>query len=116
VWFGGRVYSRAVLHTGATLKLRDVWVAGPPPVRAEATTPEGAVGANDATTSGRTVADRSRRRFGAIVIVMAVVVGGIVILATSDVIIGIAVGAAVYAVGTRLSKSSPAKHSHSSSR
>lgn len=25
VWFGGRVYAGAILHTGATLKLRDAW-------------------------------------------------------------------------------------------
>ena len=111
VWFGGRVYSRAVLHTGATLKLREVWAAGPPPVRAAATT-EGAVAASDAT-SARTVDKRSRRHVGGIAIAIAVVVCGVVILATSDVIIGIAVGAAVYAVGTRLTRASVAKHSES---
>jgi hypothetical protein len=106
-----------VLHTGATLKLSDVWAEGAPAARTGATTSEVQVTANDATLAGRTVEDRSRRqRLSAFAVVIAVVVGGAVILATSDVIIGIAVGAAVYAVGTRLSKFSPAKHSPSSSR
>jgi ABC-2 type transport system permease protein len=117
VWFGGRVYSRAALHTGATLKLRDVWTGEPSAARPGARTMGPDVAVNEARAPRSAVeAGASRRRASAGAIVLAVVVGGIVILATSDVIIGIAVGAAVYTVGRKVARLSLPKRSNSSPR
>jgi ABC-2 type transport system permease protein len=95
VWFGGRVYRRAVLHTGPTLKLLDVLTREAPPASIGAR--EGATVEGDAHPPHRwtTVA----------VVAGAVVLGGIVALLTGDVIIGIAVGAAGYAVASRVVRS-----------
>jgi ABC-2 type transport system permease protein len=83
---GGRVYSRAVLHTGAALKLRDVW-------RDRATAPP-----------AREVGPREERR--RLVTLAVVAVGLFVAVATvaNDVILGVAVGAGFFAVGSRVVK------------
>ena len=100
VWFGGRVYSRAVLHTGATLKLRDAWSRGAPATTATATVSTNAP-PTDVATPG--AGDHGRRRWTSVAVAAgAVVVGGSVAAATSDVIIGVAVGAAVYAIAAKL--------------
>jgi hypothetical protein len=99
VWFGGRVYSRAVLHTGAMLKLRDVWTRDAP-----SATNRDAVERPVAPTA----AHAPHRWTTAAVLLGAVVLAGIVGLVTSDVIIGIAVGAATYAIASRVVRSHPA--------
>lgn len=106
VWFGGRVYSRAVLHTRATLKLRDAWTAEPPTA--------GALGTTTALEVPPGETGSSRHPATALTIAIAVAVGGIAMIATSDVIIGIAVGAAAYAIGTKMPRLSVPKHPHSS--
>ena len=101
VWIGGRVYSRAVLHTGATLKLRDVWRReASKAMHGEAT--EGVI----ATSPADAQAPHHRWMMAA-VIAGAIVLGGIVALVTSDAIIGIAVGAASYAIASRLAGAHP---------
>ncbi len=98
VWFGGRVYSRAVLHTGTTLKLREVWSReASSPMRGRA--------------SARTDAPAPRRLTTLTVVIGAVALGSVIVLVTSDVVIGIAVGAAGYAVASRLVRSYPPQHS-----
>lgn len=82
VVLGGRIYARAVLHTGGVVRLVDAWrgtrttsMAAPAPVsRWESAAP--AVG--------------------------AVAAGGITIALSGDVVIGVAVAAGLYAVGSRL--------------
>jgi ABC-2 type transport system permease protein len=99
VWFGGRVYSRAVLHTGATLKLREVISADAPVETTTGTEPA----PDDAVPAKRAPAKQSRRELASAgAIVLAVVLGAIVATITTDVIIGVAVGAAAYAVGVRV--------------
>jgi len=106
VWFGGRVYSRAVLHTGATLKLRDVWARGTPTTGATTTASTNAP-VSDATAPG--IDHQARHRWTSVALTAgAMVLGGGVAVATSDVIIGIAVGAATYAVAAKLVRSHPA--------
>jgi hypothetical protein len=93
VRLAGRVYVRAILHTGPTLKLREVWRG-----RAEG---QGAVtssGVESAGQGSRVVAlgaGARRREIAAMVagVVLAVVVGVI----TRDVVIGVAVGALLVA-------------------
>src|SRR4029079_6694514 len=95
----GRVYSRAALHTGATLKLREAWTH-----EASSTATGTAPGATPLSTNGH----NDHRRKAVALVVAAVVLGGVVALVSRDVIIGIAVGAAGYAVGARVMRSRPA--------
>jgi ABC-2 type transport system permease protein len=109
VVFAGRVYAGAILHTAATVRLRDAWrrTGAPVPAVAGAGTlrmqhqptlqpSEGVAGMT------RTKRGVDRRTLG----VLALAVGsgtGAAVLA-SDVIIGVAAGAAFYAVATRVLK------------
>ncbi|HEY3483878.1 MAG TPA: ABC transporter permease, partial [Ilumatobacteraceae bacterium] len=90
VAFAGRVYTGAILHTAATLKLRDAWR------RTGAAQPN----ADGPASAG----DRSHDRRPLGILVVAVGSGISVAVITSDVIIGVAVGAALFAVATRLLK------------
>jgi ABC-2 type transport system permease protein len=95
VALGGRVYTHAILHTGATLKLGDAWrgtrtMDHPAPLPV---TP----------TSGTSVHLPDRRD-------IAIIGGGVALAATvfavtQDAVIGIAVGAAFCAIGLRVVKS-----------
>lgn len=86
VVFAGRVYAGAILRTGATVKVWDAWrgTSGPADV---CTTP---------TTHGI-----PRTTNGALA---GVALAGAVYVFTRDVIMGLAVGAGFYAVGSRIAK------------
>jgi ABC-2 type transport system permease protein len=84
VVLGGRIYSNAVLHTGGVVRLLEAW-RGSPTVKAPT-----------ATTS--------RRWEQAAPAGLAAAAGGLTIALSRDVIIGIAVAAGTYAVGSRLVK------------
>ena len=93
VVLGGRIYASAVLHNGPTLKLRDAWR------QSEADSP--VVAARTTTLEGPTV-DRSitrRNQTAVLALAAALAAGGVVVAATGDVVIGIAVGAALFALG-----------------
>ena len=105
VALGGRVYTRAILHTGATLSLRDAWR-----------------GARPATSSASTVGDqhdkvtvevgeaenaerRGRDRFRIVApIALAAIAGVVVFLLAQDFVISVAVAAGVYALVSRLAR------------
>lgn len=96
---GGRVYARAVLHTGATLKLRDVWRDERAGERSPAPAPD---------RTGRTLDERS-----AVVAlgIVAATLFAVIAATTHDVILGLAIAAGVFAVGTRVVKGhSPVRH------
>ena len=100
VVLGGRIYSAAVLHSGPTLKLRDIWhteVAhdAPPARRSPPTNVE---------RHSPTTAPRRQARSTPVAVVVATAVGGLAIIVTNDVIIGVAVGAALFAVIDRVTK------------
>lgn len=82
VVLGGRIYSRAVLHTGGVVRLVDAW-------RGARTTSVGAPAAASRWESAAPAA-------------VAAVAGGVTIALSGDVIIGVAVAAGTYAVGSRL--------------
>jgi ABC-2 type transport system permease protein len=100
VVLGGRVYTAAVLHNGPTLKVRDVWhtevAHDAPPQRSS---PPNGVERRSPTTSLRRGA-----RSAAVTVFVATAVGGLAIIMTNDVIIGVAVGAALFAVIDRVTK------------
>jgi ABC-2 type transport system permease protein len=88
VALGGRIYSRAVLHTGGVVRLVDAWRGS-------------AAGASvGATTATATV----HRWEQAVPGVAAAVTGGVTIALSRDVVIGIAVAAMTYAVASRTAR------------
>lgn len=106
VVLGGRVYTGAILHTGAVLKLRDAWhgtttldrssrMAGTR--RPSISAPPAAV-QSAGTAMGKTNALRMK---GAL-LGIAVALGVAVFAVAGDFVIGLAVGAAFYAVAFRL--------------
>jgi ABC-2 type transport system permease protein len=117
VAFAGRVYTGAVLHTGATLKLRDAW-RGTPTTNAAAAQPDTGrprtwwrrtdrVGQDATTTPKRKTITRSTN---AALIGIGAAAGATVLAFTRDVILGLAVGAGIYTVGSKITK---ARHHHS---
>jgi ABC-2 type transport system permease protein len=94
VAFAGRVYTGAILHGGATVKLRDAWSRG----SAAAPVP-GAIAVSPAAAGTST-----DRMTGAVLIGAAAVVGAVVFGLARDVIWALAVGLAGYAVASRVAK------------
>jgi hypothetical protein len=105
VAFAGRVYTGAILHTGATLKLRDAWRGTPTPAAPDqahaARSPTRLPTARSARngTPTRTTTDS---RTNVVLVGIGVVAGAAVFALARDVIMGLAVGAGIYAVGSRL--------------
>jgi len=102
VVLGGRVYTRAILHTGATLSLREVWRSESSrshqdvPVPVESTHRMEVVAVTEPTTRAA--------RTQLYLIVVAIVVGGVVFALAGDFVVGVGVGAAVFALATRALK------------
>jgi ABC-2 type transport system permease protein len=110
VQLAGRVYTRAILHSGPALSLRDIWrgkaVSGPGTSGAstrEAAPPRQPAGV---TAEGRTTMTRSeltRHRWLITILTgTGVVVGVAVAVFTADVIIGVAAGAGLIAVANQM--------------
>ncbi len=110
VQLAGRVYTRAILHSGPALSLRDVW-------RDRAAARAGATGAGTrhaapppagVTAEGRstmTGSDQTRYRvLSTILTGIGVAVGVAVIVFTADVIIGLAAGAGFIAVANQMAR------------
>jgi hypothetical protein len=116
VAFAGRVYTGAILHTGATLKLRDAW-RGTPTTNAVAAQPDTGrrrtwwrrtdrLGQNATTTpTGKSINGSTT----AVLLAIGAAAGASVFAFTRDVIVGLAVGAGVYTVGSKITK---ARHHH----
>ena len=99
VVFGGRVYAAAVLHNGPMLKLREVWPQSQPhrdPPVAEAA-PQSSLDDGEGSTAS---ARRSSRPATARVVAffIGLTAGGITVALTGDVVIGVAVGAALFTI------------------
>ncbi len=102
VVLGGRVYTWAILHTGAPLSLGEAWrgaaAPSPPdvPVVSRSTGQEAMVPVTNPTTRG------ARTQLGLTVI--AIAAGCIVFASTGDFVIGVGVGAALFAVARQAVK------------
>jgi ABC-2 type transport system permease protein len=94
VRLAGRVYVGAILRTGPTLKLRDVWRATS---RAATATPSGVASTGNGGRASVLRAGVGIRRREAVAIVVAVVLAVVVGAITRDVVIGVAVGALLVA-------------------
>jgi hypothetical protein len=93
VWFGGRVYSGGILHTGPTLKLRDAWQG--------ATTSR-----HDAAATG----EKTDLRVTAVLIGIAMCMAAGVFLLVEDAVIAVAVGAGCYALANRIVRARTRSH------
>jgi len=110
VVLAGRVYTRAILHSGPSLSLRDIWrdsaasdpgvsgtgtsEAGPPPQ------PAGVTGGGRTTMMG---SDLTRHRVLITILTgIGVVVGVTIAMFTADVIIGVAAGAGFIAIANQM--------------
>ena len=97
IMLGGRVYTRAILHTGPTLTLGEAWRGTPRPSNADVPV---TTGSTESTKEAAAVTQPTTReaRAHVILIVIAIAVGGVVFALAGDFVIGVAVGAAVFAL------------------
>jgi ABC-2 type transport system permease protein len=110
VVLAGRVYTRAILHSGPSLSLRDIWrdSAAPGPGTSGTSTREAPPPPQPAgvTAEGRTAmpgSDLTRHRVLITVLSgIGVVVGVAIAMFTADVIIGVAAGAGFIAVANQM--------------
>jgi ABC-2 type transport system permease protein len=109
--FAGRVYTGSILRTGPTLKLRDAWrrTTTPRPGAPErgtrhiGTWPQASL-ANAEGRGKMTRTQMTTDRLTIGVLILAVGLGAAVAVLGNDVVIGLAVGAAFFAVVTRVAK------------
>jgi hypothetical protein len=107
----GRVYTASILHTGPTLKLREAWRRATTPrpgtpepgTRHLGTRPHASL-ANADGSGKRTRMQMRTDRLTIAVLILAVGLGVAVAVLGNDVVIGVAVGAAFFAVVTRFAK------------
>jgi ABC-2 type transport system permease protein len=112
VAFAARVYTGAILHTGATVKLRDAWrrttTSGHRLPESDRrlidATPEASLTNAEGREGEMTRRDTTTDRTAIVVLLLSLVVGVAVAVLARDVIIGVAVGAVVYAVVTRVAE------------
>ena len=100
VALGGRVYTRAILHTGSTLSLGDAWHGEP--TATHAAVPAAPVG-HEPSAGGATAAGSSAkaRRVPLILAVVSLALGGVVFAVTADFVVGVAAGAGSFALAVR---------------
>jgi ABC-2 type transport system permease protein len=108
VAFAGRVYTGAILHTGTTIKLRDAWTRA---TETRARPSQMAEPSNATVTQAPTIVGGSATRrmiptdsAAMVTPLVAVAVGVAVAVIFSDVIVGIAAGAALFAIVNRVIK------------
>ena len=110
VVLAGRVYTRAILHSGPALSLRDIWrdkaTSGPGTSRAstrEAAPPPQPAGITAERTTTMTGPELTRHRWLITILTgTGVVVGVAVAVFTADAIIGVAAGAGFIAVANQM--------------
>jgi ABC-2 type transport system permease protein len=99
---GGRVYMRAILRTGPTLTLGEAWRgARLPSHQAVATTIESTERTKTLAMPHTTTRDARNQL---LLMVMGIAVGSVVVVLTDDFVIGVGVGAAVFALARQAVK------------
>ena len=104
---GGRVYSDAVLRNGPKLTLRDAWQHSrtPDPARHGDATEPGGPADTITVRSEEMSAERNRRvKTVAFAFAAALALAAVTVAVSGDVIVGVAVGAATYALIDRITK------------
>ena len=98
---GGRVYTRAILHTGATLSLSEAWRGAPEPSHPDVAVTTRSTEAKEVSAVQST---KRQARTQLVLIVIAIAVGGVVFALAGDFVIGVAVGACVFALARQSMK------------
>ncbi|HET6917414.1 MAG TPA: ABC transporter permease [Acidimicrobiales bacterium] len=125
VYYGGRLYVRAILHSGATLSLRDAWLASTTRVH-EATNPQEPKGRSWLTTLGMTAQRRNAMARNdqaahpllyTVITCIGVAVGVAVAVIASDVIAGVIAGSLLIFLAVQIAKlwtgrGTPSAHQH----
>ena len=102
VVLGGRIYTRAILHTGAPLSLGEAWRGAPPSARPDVPVATEWTERREEPAVTQTTTREARTQL--VLAVVAIAVGGVVFALTSDFIIGVGVGAAVFALARQATK------------
>jgi ABC-2 type transport system permease protein len=96
VVLGGRVYTRAILHTQATLTLGEAWRGAPVPSHPDVAATTGSPERKEVPAMTQPTTREARTQL--ILTVIAIAVGGVVFALTADFVLGVGVGAAVFAL------------------
>ena len=96
VVLGGRVYTRAILHTGATLSLGEAWRGAPAPSHAGCRRHDRVNRSKGGASRDQSTTREARTQL--VLIVIAIAVGGVVFALAGDFVIGVGVGAGVFAL------------------
>jgi ABC-2 type transport system permease protein len=102
VVLGGRIYTRAILHTGATLSLGEAWRGAPLPAHPDVSGTTGST--QRKKVAAMTQPTRRELRTQLVLAIIAIAVGGIVFALAGDFVIGVGVGAAVFALARQAMK------------
>jgi ABC-2 type transport system permease protein len=103
VVLGGRVYTRAILHTGATLSLGEAWRGAPLPSHPDGSVTTGSIERKkEVAAMTQPTTDEARTQL--VLTVIAIAVGGIMFALAGDFVIGVGVGAAVFALARQAIK------------
>ena len=100
VVLGGRIYTRAILHTGSTLSLGDAWRGLPRPAHDDVATSS----ADHEASASSAKASQSPAKVGPAqvsLVVLSLALGGVIYAVTADFVVGLAVGAAFFALAVR---------------
>lgn len=99
VILGGRIYTRAILHTSAPLTLAEAWRGVPRPSHRTAS-PETSTIKEESVMQPASHDARTQL----ILTVIAIAIGGVVFALTEDFVIGVGIGAVVFAVARQALK------------
>jgi ABC-2 type transport system permease protein len=94
VVLGGRIYTRAILHTGATLSLGEAWRGAPVPSHPPVVVTTRSTKGREVPAVIQPTTREARTQF--VLAVIAIAVGGVVFALAGDFVIGVGVGAAVF--------------------
>ena len=112
VVLGGRVYTRAILHTGARIPLMDAWRGVPVRVQSKTATTNPSA-AEEVTTAMNTPTSARHARQRVAITVIAIMIGAAVFVSTGDFVIALAVGAALIALIDQIIKAWDPAHNES---
>jgi len=96
VVLGGRVYTRAILHTGALLSIGEAWRGAPVLSYPDVAIASTSIERKEAPTVHQLTTREARTQL--VLIVTAIAIGGAVFALAGDFVIGVGVGAAVFAI------------------
>lgn len=102
VALGGRIYTRAILHTGATLTLGEAWRDTPRSPHPDASPTTASTRRKEVSAMTQSTTHHPRTQF--LLMVTAIAVGGVVFALTGDFVIGVGVGAVIFALARQAMK------------